>query len=136
MYMTTRKDIEQALWNACDSFRGKIDSSRYKDYILSMLFVKYLSDVTKEKEAEYNLKYEGDKDRSRQQTRSTIDIVIVVLIITIREHEGHHQVDASGEVEHGVVKQLFHDYFLIRFFLFLAAKLQKNIQKGCVKFEN
>ena len=79
---------------------------------------------------------EGDKDRSRQQTRTTIDIVIVVLIITIREHEGHHQVDASGEVEHGVVKQLFHDYFLIRFFLFLAAKLQKNIQKGCVKFEN
>ena len=36
--MTTRKDIEQVLWNACDSFRGKIDSSRYKDYILSMLF--------------------------------------------------------------------------------------------------
>ena len=35
--MTTRKDIEQVLWNACDSFRGKIDSSRYKDYILSML---------------------------------------------------------------------------------------------------
>lgn len=41
--MTTRRDIEQVLWNACDSFRGKIDSSRYKDYILSMLFVKYLS---------------------------------------------------------------------------------------------
>ena len=47
--MTTRKDIEQVLWNACDSFRGKIDSSRYKDYILSMLFVKYLSDVSKER---------------------------------------------------------------------------------------
>ena len=47
--MTTRADIERVLWNACDSFRGKIDSSRYKDYILSMLFVKYLSDVTKEK---------------------------------------------------------------------------------------
>lgn len=43
--MTTRNDIEQVLWSACDSFRGKIDSSRYKDYILSMLFVKYLSDV-------------------------------------------------------------------------------------------
>ena len=49
MKMTTRKDIEQVLWNACDSFRGKIDSSRYKDYILSMLFVKYLSDVSKER---------------------------------------------------------------------------------------
>ena len=52
MKMTTRKDIEQALWNACDSFRGKIDSSRYKDYILSMLFVKYLSDVSKERRVE------------------------------------------------------------------------------------
>ena len=49
MKMTNRKDIEQVLWNACDSFRGKIDSSRYKDYILSMLFVKYLSDVSKER---------------------------------------------------------------------------------------
>ena len=51
--MTTRKDIEQVLWNACDSFRGKIDSSRYKDYILSMLFVKYLSDVSKERREGY-----------------------------------------------------------------------------------
>ena len=33
--MTTRNDIERVLWKACDSFRGKIDSSRYKDYILS-----------------------------------------------------------------------------------------------------
>ena len=73
--MTTRKDIEQALWNACDSFRGKIDSSRYKDYILSMLFVKYLSDVTKEKEAEYSLKYEGDKDRiARAMSRERFNI--------------------------------------------------------------
>ena len=47
--MTNKKDIEQVLWKACDSFRGKIDSSRYKDYILSMLFVKYLSDVSKER---------------------------------------------------------------------------------------
>ena len=46
---TTRRDIENTLWKACDSFRGKIDSSRYKDYILSMLFVKYLSDYYKEK---------------------------------------------------------------------------------------
>ena len=30
--MTTRKDIEQVLWNACDSFRGKIDSSRSVSY--------------------------------------------------------------------------------------------------------
>ena len=45
MKKTTKSDIETVLWKACDSFRGKIDSSRYKDYVLSMLFVKYLSDV-------------------------------------------------------------------------------------------
>lgn len=61
--MTTRNDIEQVLWSACDSFRGKIDSSRYKDYILSMLFVKYLSDVSKEK---------------RQDTSNSMRVICVV----------------------------------------------------------
>jgi type I restriction enzyme M protein len=61
--MTTRNDIEKVLWNACDSFRGTIDSSRYKDYILSMLFVKYLSDVCKEKKDEYMKQYDGNEDR-------------------------------------------------------------------------
>ncbi len=74
--MTTRKDIEQVLWNACDSFRGKIDSSRYKDYILSMLFVKYLSDISKEKRAEYLKHYEGDLrrvERAMSRERFAID---------------------------------------------------------------
>ena len=58
--MTTQNDIENVLWSACDTFRGKIDSSRYKDYILSMLFVKYLSDVYKETKENYLKQYEGD----------------------------------------------------------------------------
>jgi type I restriction enzyme M protein len=61
--MTSRKDIENTLWKACDSFRGKIDSSRYKDYILSMLFVKYLSDLNKERRAEHNIRFHGDQQR-------------------------------------------------------------------------
>ena len=61
--MTTRKAIEQVLWNACDSFRGKIDSSRYKDYILSVLFVKYLSDVSGERREAYIKQYNGDLRR-------------------------------------------------------------------------
>lgn len=61
--MTTKQNIETVLWKACDSFRGKIDSSRYKDYILSMLFVKYLSDVYAEKRAEYSARYNGDEER-------------------------------------------------------------------------
>ncbi|MDR0840077.1 MAG: type I restriction-modification system subunit M [Christensenellaceae bacterium] len=61
--MTTRKNIENTLWKACDSFRGKIDSSRYKDYILSMLFVKYLSDLNAERRADYAKQYNGNQNR-------------------------------------------------------------------------
>lgn len=60
---TTKSDIERVLWKACDSFRGKIDSSRYKDYILSMLFVKYLSDVCKETKEKYMKQYDGYERR-------------------------------------------------------------------------
>lgn len=48
------KSIEQAeinkiLWKACDTFRGTVDPSEYKDYILVMLFLKYVSDAWKER---------------------------------------------------------------------------------------
>jgi len=74
--MTTKADIERVLWSACDSFRGKIDSSRYKDYILSMLFVKYLSDVSKEKHQEYMRQYDNDEhrvERAMSRERFTMD---------------------------------------------------------------
>ena len=44
-------DINKAVWNACDTFRGVISADTYKDFILTMLFLKYLSDVYRD---EYN----------------------------------------------------------------------------------
>lgn len=55
--------INAAVWRACDTFRGTIDATLYKDYILVMLFVKYLSDLAKDKRAEYEKKYNGDAER-------------------------------------------------------------------------
>ena len=78
--MTTKADIERVLWSACDSFRGKIDSSRYKDYILSMLFVKYLSDVSKEKRQEYMRQYENDErrvERAMSRERFTANQLLI-----------------------------------------------------------
>ncbi len=38
-------EINKAVWAACDTFRGTVDPSTYKDFILTMLFLKYISDV-------------------------------------------------------------------------------------------
>src|SRR6266849_5416302 len=62
----TQKEINQFVWKACDTFRGLIDPSQYKDYILTMLFIKYISDVHKEKRNEYLKKYSGDEERTER----------------------------------------------------------------------
>ncbi|WP_339298083.1 type I restriction-modification system subunit M [Paenibacillus sp. FSL R5-0623] len=59
----TSQQINAVLWQAADTFRGKIDSSTYKDYILTMLFIKYLSDAYKEHVEEYTKRYDGDERR-------------------------------------------------------------------------
>jgi type I restriction enzyme M protein len=58
-----KKEIFEVVWRACDTFRGVIDPGHYKDYILTMLFVKYLSDVRKSKLAQHEAAYKGDKVR-------------------------------------------------------------------------
>lgn len=59
---TTRADIEQALWQGAGTFRGIIGASTYKDYLLPLLFVKYLSDTYQENLEELKKKY-PNKDR-------------------------------------------------------------------------
>ncbi|HMO41378.1 MAG TPA: type I restriction-modification system subunit M [Saprospiraceae bacterium] len=62
--MTTQQDINNIVWRACDTFRGVIDPAQYKDYVLTMLFLKYLSDVWQEKMETYLQKYGGDTERA------------------------------------------------------------------------
>src|SRR5690625_4265454 len=66
MGVTTQETINRVLWSAADTFRGKIDSSTYKDYILVMLFVKYISDVHKESLEFYHERYEGNEERIKR----------------------------------------------------------------------
>lgn len=130
--MTTRANIESVLWRACDSFRGKIDSSRYKDYILSMLFVKYLSDVSKEKRQQYMDQYGGDerrveramsRERFQMDEQSTFDFLyahrndneigqkINVALSHIEEHNSgklrnvFRAIDFNSQVDFGDVKE-------------------------------
>lgn len=52
--------INAAVWSACDTFRGVISADTYKDFILTMLFLKYISDVYKD-EYETLLQKHGNK---------------------------------------------------------------------------
>ena len=44
----SQSDINNIVWRACDSFRGTVDAAAYKDYVLVLLFYKYLSDFFKD----------------------------------------------------------------------------------------
>lgn len=39
-----KSDLYASLWASCDELRGGMDASQYKDYVLFMLFIKYISD--------------------------------------------------------------------------------------------
>ena len=46
-----KSELYSSLWKSCDELRGGMDASQYKDYVLVILFIKYVSD-----------KYAGKKD--------------------------------------------------------------------------
>jgi type I restriction enzyme M protein len=39
-----KSELYSSLWSSCDALRGGMDASQYKDYVLSLLFIKYVSD--------------------------------------------------------------------------------------------
>lgn len=59
--------VNNAAWAACDTFRGVIDAANYKDYILVMLFLKYISDVWKDHVEEYRKQFGDDDVRIRRR---------------------------------------------------------------------
>jgi type I restriction enzyme M protein len=60
-------EINSILWRACDTFRGTVDPSEYKNYILVMLFVKYISDVWYDHYAQYKEQFGDDEERIRRR---------------------------------------------------------------------
>lgn len=65
----TQTEINNIVWKACDSLRPVMGSGSYKDYILTLLFVKYLSDVWNEKANALREKYEGNEEMVKRQLK-------------------------------------------------------------------
>jgi type I restriction enzyme M protein len=64
--MITQTELNNIIWKACDTFRGVIDPSQYKDYILTMLFLKYVSDAYQDRVDFFTKKYNGDESRIKR----------------------------------------------------------------------
>ena len=63
----TQQDVNNTAWAACDTFRGVVDPAQYKDYILVMLFLKYISDLWADHYAEYQKEYGNNEERIRRK---------------------------------------------------------------------
>ena len=62
-----QNEINNILWRACDSFRGTVDATEYKDYILTMLFVKFISDTWADHYDAYRKQFGDDEERIRRK---------------------------------------------------------------------
>ena len=95
----SQEEINSIAWAACDTFRGPVDPAQYKDYILVMLFLKYISDVWKDHYEGYKKQY-GDNDerirRKLERERFTLPYVNYEDKDT-GQKEQFHAASASGE---------------------------------------
>lgn len=65
-----QNSINKALWAACDTFRGTISADTYKDFILTMLFLKYISDVWQDHYDGYKAQYGDEPELLEEMMKS------------------------------------------------------------------
>ncbi|MGQ4869192.1 type I restriction-modification system subunit M [Aeromonas caviae] len=62
--------INNILWSVCDTFRGTISADTYKDFILTMLFLKYISDVWQDHYDSYKNDYKDAPELIEEMIKS------------------------------------------------------------------
>ncbi|MFG6485281.1 type I restriction-modification system subunit M [Roseateles sp. BYS78W] len=85
MPVQTQEDINRIAWKACDTFRGSIDPAQYKDYILTMMFFKYISDVWHDHYEAYAKQYGDNPERIE---RLMLRDRFVLPVVTLPAHKG------------------------------------------------
>jgi type I restriction enzyme M protein len=65
----TQEELNKTLWAAADSSRSNVDGGVYKDYALTMLFFKYLSDLNKKRHEEYKKRFGSDEKRIEEKMK-------------------------------------------------------------------
>ncbi|MNS46157.1 Type I restriction enzyme EcoKI M protein [compost metagenome] len=88
-------DINKALWSACDTFRGTISADSYKDFVLTMLFLKYISDVWQDHYDGYKAEY-GDEPELIEEMLKNERFVLPKQASFYALHERRHE-PGNGE---------------------------------------
>jgi len=65
----TQQELNKQLYAAADSSRVSVDGGVYKDYVLTMLFFKYVSDLSKKKRAQHADRFNGDEKRIEEKMK-------------------------------------------------------------------
>jgi type I restriction enzyme M protein len=78
---STMKELKDTLWKAADKLRGSMDASQYKDVILGLVFLKYVSDAFDERQAQIRAELEATGSYDEDQ--------IAQLVNDIDEYTGH-----------------------------------------------
>ena len=72
---TTLKELKDTLWKAADKLRGSMDASQYKDIVLGLVFLKYVTDAFDARRAALRAEGEerGDSEEYIQEDLEDID---------------------------------------------------------------
>lgn len=70
MAKITQDELNKLLWAAADSARGTVDGGVFKDYVLALLFYKYMSDMHRVERAKLVERYGDDKERIEMRLKN------------------------------------------------------------------
>jgi len=93
---STMKELKDTLWKAADKLRGSMDASQYKDIILGLVFLKYVSDAFEERRAQIATELEAD-GLSQDQIAQLID--------DVDEYTGHGVFWVPGNARWGFLSE-------------------------------
>ncbi|MBM4729161.1 N-6 DNA methylase [Rhodococcus hoagii] len=70
---STTKEIKDTLWKAADKLRGSMDASQYKDVVLGLVFLKYVSDAFEERREAIGTELDGEDETFIAETLEDVD---------------------------------------------------------------
>lgn len=70
MAKVTQEELNKKLWAAADSARGVVDAGVFKDYVLALLFYKYMSDMHKAEREKLKDKYGENEERIKMRLQN------------------------------------------------------------------